>query len=79
METQVTLQNLNKPFMQLVCFYFVLTTFTTVGYGEKLKLFYAKVGLLSVSNNLNDAGDISAINEAERVITTYSWMDISQI
>ena len=50
--------------LQLVCFYFVLTTFTTVGYGKLKIAFFFFLLLQSLSN---PTGDIFALSAGERV------------
>jgi hypothetical protein len=65
---------------QLVCFYYVITTFTTVGYGAFLEIFTFPMNDKAHSYNRgcnerhNDylivvAGDISALTNGERVST----------
>ena len=56
-------------FLQLVCFYYVLTTFTTVGYGDIFH-FFVPHGKMLVLNHINlSAGDIYATSEGERVVS----------
>jgi hypothetical protein len=54
---------------QLVCFYYVLTTFTTVGYGMYATCLFlrALICVLFCPFHFDDAGDISAANQGERV------------
>ncbi len=66
-------------FLQLVCFYYVLTTFTTVGYGESVILVCLiflditsklnKLKLLYFKTTVSMAGDIYASTNGERVIS----------
>ncbi len=63
-------QNKNKPILllQLLCFYYVLTTFTTVGYGESVSQFCPNLVSDSYSApHIPSAGDIFATSEGERV------------
>ena len=56
--------------VQFVCFYYVLTTFTTVGYGENLITFHIRPCNQLISNRVVRymAGDIYATTDAERVL-----------
>ena len=53
-------------FLQLLCFYFVFTTFTTVGYGT-LSAHNFVADILKSMTEMCCAGDIYALTDGERV------------
>ena len=73
---------------QLVCFYYVLTTFTTVGYG-KIRVRKVVCSVQSAAPQLSgtgmtwiascvSAGDIYATTGGERVSETYCCQSIAE-
>ncbi len=61
----ITFSFLITIFLQLVCFYYVLTTFTTVGYGNCQSEII--IPIYRSTDRLFAAGDVSATSSGERV------------